>query len=125
VFTSGISAADGVDTFDIGQNGTIEVGSGISVSVLADISFLSGTSGGDLVLQQGASISLLGNVTGFTNGDTIDAQGAGSLASTMVSLSEGTGGFGLNGESTLSVSLASGGTETFELAGNLLGAGRK
>jgi Hint domain len=109
------------DSFDIGQNGTIEVGSGISASIGGEISFLSGTSGGDLVLQQGADASLLTEINGFANGDTIDLQGVGSLASTVVSVSEGTVLLGgLNDITTLSVSLAAGGTETFQVNGNLI-----
>lgn len=121
VLASGLSLGLG-DSFDIGQNGTIEVGSGVTASVLGDISFLSGTSGGDLVLQQGTDLSLLTEINGFTNGDTIDLQGIGSLASTVVSVSEGTVLLGgLNDITTLSVSLAAGGTETFQVNGNLLG----
>lgn len=104
------------DVFAIGENGTLELGSGVSAAVLNDVSFTTGDTGGVLVVEPGLNINLLSGVAGFARNDTIDFSGvAAPLSGTSYTDS-------FNGTDTsFTISLLGGGTEIFALDGDYTG----
>jgi hypothetical protein len=104
------------DQFIIGQNGTMELGTGISLSALQDVSFGAGVTGGDLILDQGLDLNLLTNIAGFAMGDTIDLAGIGGpLSATSFTDS-------FNGTDTeFTIALDNGSFTSFGLVGDLTG----
>ena len=115
VAESGIAVGFG-NEFIIGPGGTFEQLSGIGANVLSEVTFASGTVGGELIIGTGGSLSLLDSISGFGPSDTIDLQGIGSLISFSDSYSSGILGAGAGTNFTITTGS---GTDTFELQGNL------
>jgi hypothetical protein len=103
--------------FLIGENGTLELGPNVSVGLLNDISFVSGASGGMLIAQSGLDLNLLGNISGFHGGESIDFAGIGAPLSATSYSDSFTGT-----DTDFTITLSGGGTENFALAGNLTGS---
>jgi hypothetical protein len=104
------------DQFVIGQNGTIELGSGVSAAVASDIVFASGASAGVLVVDKGADVGLLSNISGFKTGDSIVFSGSAAPAS-ATSYTDSFNGT----DTSFTISLLGGGTDMFSVAGDLTG----
>jgi hypothetical protein len=101
------------NTFVIGNDGTIVLGSGVSAAVINDVTFGSGDTDGVLVINQGVDIPVLSGIGGFARTDAIVFNG--------VAAPETTGSYtdSFNGTDTnFTISLIGGGTEDFSLEGN-------
>jgi hypothetical protein len=101
---------DALTSLDIGNTGTMELGSGLNISLLEPVAFQN-TAGTAAVfdVDSGVNVSLLSYFTGWKNGDTIQLSGQ-----TISGVSYGPSAF--PGYGDLTVSLSGGGTEslTFE-----------
>jgi hypothetical protein len=116
MYMGGDIVVGALDQFIIGQSGTMEVGQGINVSLLNDISFETGASGGYLIVDSGVDIALLDNISGFASGDTIDFAGT-NLPASATSYSDIFDGT----YTDFSVLLQGNTTASFALFGNLTG----
>jgi hypothetical protein len=104
------------DQFVIGQDGTIELGTGVSAAVLNDVTFAGGASRGVLVVDPGVDVNLLTNIAGFKTGDTIDFTGTAAPAS-ATSYTDSFNG----SDTSFTIALIGGGTTVFSVAGDLTG----
>jgi hypothetical protein len=100
------------DTITIANDGTLVIGTNLNIG--SAVSFESGASGGDLVLNPGVNPWVLTGVSNFQGGDEIDFRGVGAPAS-ATSFSESLG----RSTTNFVVTLAGGHTEGFSLAGNV------
>jgi hypothetical protein len=106
-----------LDRFIIGNDGTLELSSGFGLGVGSAISFSSGGTGGDLIIDPGVTLSLLSSVEGFKPGDGIDFSGTGTPLS-PTSYSDSLAG----PDTSFTITMAGGAQPVvFDLAGNLTG----
>jgi len=102
------------DAFVIGQNGTIDLVSGVNAGVIGDITFASGDAG-VLVLTSEFNLPTTAGISGFAVNDVIDFAGVGAA----VFGSGYTDTFSsATGDTVFTIALTSGSTETFALKGN-------
>jgi hypothetical protein len=105
------------DQFIVGQDGTIELGSGVSANVLGDVAFGSGVTGGMLIVDKGLNINLLTGIAGFAYGDSIDFSGTAPPESpTSYTIGNYTGG-----TTSFTITMTGGGTNVFALEGDYTG----
>jgi hypothetical protein len=108
-----------LDTLDIGSHGTLVLAAGLGADVVNQISYLGGTSGGDLVLDDGFSLSLLTGIAGFSPGDSLDLEGVAG-GSTPIGVSDTFVG-GLVQQTEFYVTMANSSIVNFALDGNKTG----
>jgi hypothetical protein len=103
----GISA---LNTYEIGNNGTIEIGSGLNVDLLSPINFdNTGGTAAQLTVDPGASLSLLSDIDGWRAGDALQLTGQ---TITSFNWTQNEGLFGPLPGGVLTIHTATNGTES-------------